>query len=184
MTKLPLFDRPTAVYRLFAPDDSLLYVGISWNPTGRLSGHRTDKTWWPEVARTTIAWCRNRIAALAEEAHAIAKEKPRYNVARPDPRRYPAREPKFKSGTYAKRMGYEHAASVLRMPAELLRRSTEAGFIPHACDGDKVWFSPKHIRQAQALYTPEQYALAADPDKPRRAAELSLRAQACSHAAA
>jgi len=71
----------TAVYRLFDTAESLLYVGMSSNPTGRWKGHRRDKAWWSEVASYEIAWYPTRPEARAAELAAIQTEKPRCNVA-------------------------------------------------------------------------------------------------------
>ena len=71
----------TAVYRLFDAAGALLYVGISSQPEYRLRAHSNERAWWPEVARTVLAWHETRADALAEEACAIANERPRHNIA-------------------------------------------------------------------------------------------------------
>lgn len=83
----PLAERRTAVYRLFAADGELLYVGISCDLKTRLSDHRCHKVWWPDVDRIAIDWHVNRASALDQEAQAATYEKPRHNVLRPDPRK-------------------------------------------------------------------------------------------------
>lgn len=70
--------RPAAVYRLYAADGTLLYIGSAYNPEERCKGHR-DKPWWPEVASRTEQWCPGRRAAYVEEMKAIASEGSKYN---------------------------------------------------------------------------------------------------------
>jgi hypothetical protein len=70
----------TALYRFFAADGSLLYVGITGNTTQRWAAHASEKPWWPEVARKTVEWFDDRATAEANERIAIGIEMPRYNV--------------------------------------------------------------------------------------------------------
>jgi predicted GIY-YIG superfamily endonuclease len=74
---------PTALYRLYAADGSLLYVGVTGDLRVRLAKHAADKPWWTEVARKTAAWHDSRKEALLAEAAAIRDESPRYNVTEP-----------------------------------------------------------------------------------------------------
>ena len=71
---------PTALYRLFSTDGTLLYIGITRNIPERFYQHEVYKRWWPHVARKTMSWYGSRTAALAAEAAAIASERPVYNV--------------------------------------------------------------------------------------------------------
>lgn len=73
-------DKPTALYRHFAADGSLLYVGISLSPIARLCQHRETSGWYGEIARVEVEWHPNREAALAAEKAAIQAEGPRHNV--------------------------------------------------------------------------------------------------------
>lgn len=68
----------TALYRHFARDGTLLYIGVSHEPKVRWEQH----PWWKQglSARQTIQWFPFRREALAAEAAAIAAEKPLYNV--------------------------------------------------------------------------------------------------------
>ncbi|MFB7845493.1 GntR family transcriptional regulator [Streptomyces sp. NPDC056053] len=70
-----------AVYRLYDAGGTLLYVGLSGNPTKRFLGHRADKPWWPEVNTHTLQWFNSRDDASVAERDAIADERPRYNKA-------------------------------------------------------------------------------------------------------
>jgi hypothetical protein len=76
---------PTTLYRLFSADDALLYVGVTGNVKTRMAYHSTDKPWWPEVARMEVESHPSRTAAETAEDHAIAGERPRYNIAGVDP---------------------------------------------------------------------------------------------------
>ncbi|MFI8119116.1 hypothetical protein ACIF8Q_07370 [Streptomyces albidoflavus] len=71
-------DRPAAVYRLFAADGTLLYIGSSYDPDHRCKSHRR-KPWWPEVHHRTEEWHPRRGAAYRAEMEAIAKERAKYN---------------------------------------------------------------------------------------------------------
>lgn len=68
-----------ALYRLYAEDGTLLYVGISKDPKGRFWQHAADKFWWPTVARKTVEWYESRPAALLAEEAAIRTKRPEWN---------------------------------------------------------------------------------------------------------
>ena len=72
----------TAVYRLFAADDTLLYVGISRRFGNRWHQHAQVQPWWPEVHHQTITWYDTRQEADDAETAAIAAERPVHNVAK------------------------------------------------------------------------------------------------------
>ncbi len=69
----------TYLYRLFNEAGELLYVGVTCNLVARLAAHRRQKSWWGEVADTTVIRFPTRLEALAAEVEAIAGEVPRYN---------------------------------------------------------------------------------------------------------
>jgi hypothetical protein len=70
------------LYRHFAADGTLLYVGISQNAATRLYSHKwSGAQWVDQIARTEIETFATREAALAAEARAIASEKPIFNKA-------------------------------------------------------------------------------------------------------
>jgi predicted GIY-YIG superfamily endonuclease len=79
---MPETPERTALYRFFAEDDSLLYVGIAYDPDARQRQHAksASDTWWPLAARRTDEWFEAREAADRAEIEAIAKERPRFNV--------------------------------------------------------------------------------------------------------
>jgi predicted GIY-YIG superfamily endonuclease len=70
--------RKAAVYRLYAADGTLLYIGSSYDPDARCEVHQR-KPWWPQVARRTEEWHPNRGRAYWEETAAINTEAPKHN---------------------------------------------------------------------------------------------------------
>jgi hypothetical protein len=76
-------ERRTAVYRLYAGDDALLYVGRTISPVSRFRQHAIGKPWWPEVVHKEITWHPTRRGAVDAEAIAIRTENPRYNRMTP-----------------------------------------------------------------------------------------------------
>lgn len=72
----------TSVYRFYADDDTLLYVGQSRNPFQRLNGHFSDKQ-MDMVRHIELEWFDTPEAALRAEAWAIRREKPLWNVMAP-----------------------------------------------------------------------------------------------------
>lgn len=71
---------PTALYRFYAKDGRLLYVGITDSVKVRFKQHAAEKSWWGDVARKTVAWFQTRDAALAAESAAIRNERPIHNI--------------------------------------------------------------------------------------------------------
>lgn len=77
------------LYRMFAADGSLLYVGITNNPIFRFREHRTAKEWWTEVASISLTHYESREKLAAAERQAVKAECPLWNVVRfkgPEPR--------------------------------------------------------------------------------------------------
>lgn len=72
-------ERPAAVYRLYAADGTLLYIGSAYAPDARWDEHR-KKPWAAKVARRSEAWFPDRAAAYAAETAAIKSELPRHNI--------------------------------------------------------------------------------------------------------
>ena len=70
----------TALYRQYADDNSLLYVGISLNAQNRLSQHYKSSAWFTEVTDVKIEWFDTREEALKAEVDAIRSEKPKCNI--------------------------------------------------------------------------------------------------------
>jgi biotin operon repressor len=71
---------PTAVYRLYGADGTLLYIGVTRNIAIRFAHHEANKPWWPLVARKTMTWYGSRSDAEAAEDAAIDAERPLYNI--------------------------------------------------------------------------------------------------------
>lgn len=78
---------PTVVYRHWAADGSLLYVGISAQDSYRRRqvAHKNNSHWWPDVHEITTVLYDNRKDAQLAEALAVANENPAWNVAQPMP---------------------------------------------------------------------------------------------------
>ena len=74
------YSRPTALYRHYDAEGTLLYVGISLNAAARLAQHREHATWYSQITSVTIEKFDSRDEALAAETVAIRKESPRYNI--------------------------------------------------------------------------------------------------------
>ncbi|MFC8676725.1 hypothetical protein ACFUEN_29070 [Streptomyces griseorubiginosus] len=74
--------KPAAVYRLFAADATLLYIGSAYSPEDRYRAH-SKQPWWPQVARRSEEWLESRGAAYTAEMQAIVKEKPLHNAMGP-----------------------------------------------------------------------------------------------------
>lgn len=68
------------LYRLYAEDGTLLYVGVTQCGQERFAEHRKSKPWWPQVASHTIQVYESRTDVLLAERHAIYREKPLHNV--------------------------------------------------------------------------------------------------------
>lgn len=71
------------VYRLYDQQDRLLYVGVTGNLKTRMQGHRRDKKWWADVARTVSQCFDTREEAESAEAEAIVCEGPLHNRHKP-----------------------------------------------------------------------------------------------------
>ncbi len=72
--------KPTAMYRHFAADGALLYIGISHSPTQRSGQHKQKAAWYYEVTSTSVQWFASRREAEAAEKAAIIAERPPHNV--------------------------------------------------------------------------------------------------------
>lgn len=89
MTRSRQDERPYWVYRLYAADGELVYVGKSVSPSQRIADHRTgyqqarSKTWMSRVVRSELTRFENEILARDAEAKAIATEKPTENRCLP-----------------------------------------------------------------------------------------------------
>ncbi|MFI2663253.1 hypothetical protein [Micromonospora carbonacea] len=75
-------NRRTALYRHYDAEGRLLYVGVTFNPGHRASGHRAYAEWIDQATTFTGTWFPTRAEALAAEKEAIRAEKPIYNRQR------------------------------------------------------------------------------------------------------
>ena len=73
-------DNRTALYRIYADGEVLLYIGVSNNFGVRWQKHASTKPWWGDVRSQTIYWFDTRDEALDAEALAIFTEQPTHNV--------------------------------------------------------------------------------------------------------
>jgi predicted GIY-YIG superfamily endonuclease len=71
----------TTLYRFYAANGDLLYVGIAKNPLVRMQQHRSDKPWWTAVASSTYQHFNSRAEAARAETKAIRSEMPLCNIA-------------------------------------------------------------------------------------------------------
>lgn len=115
---------PAAVYRCFAADDALLYVGQTSQPLARISAH-VRREWEPQISRVELTWFPDRASAAAAEKAAIQTEAPRFNIVhRPYP---PRRWPRYghfvlRAWLEATQTSVEELADRTGLPAGKLRR--------------------------------------------------------------
>lgn len=74
-----IISKPHCVYRLFATDGHLLYVGCSFAPMSRIAAHTNGRVWGEDIAAATFQWFPDQHSALRAEAEAIAEEHPEWN---------------------------------------------------------------------------------------------------------
>lgn len=70
---------PNFVYRAYAEDGRLLYVGITVNIKRRMAAHKQSSEWFGEWSRMAIEMVPGRGSALLIESNAIAQEIPAFN---------------------------------------------------------------------------------------------------------
>jgi hypothetical protein len=68
------------LYRHFAADGSLLYIGISLRAMARLGQHRRHAHWFHQIAIVTMEKFPTREAVRAAEKAAIQAERPAHNT--------------------------------------------------------------------------------------------------------
>jgi excinuclease UvrABC nuclease subunit len=68
-----------AVYRCYADDGQLLYVGETGELGTRFASH-AQKLWFTQVRGITLEWYADELDALNAERRAIHVEHPKYNV--------------------------------------------------------------------------------------------------------
>jgi hypothetical protein len=73
--------RAFTLYRFYAADNTLLYVGLTINPGRRLEKHRALQPWWNDVARVDLEQHPDLPTLRASEREAIKTEGPLYNIS-------------------------------------------------------------------------------------------------------
>lgn len=68
------------LYRHFAVDNKLLYVGITNNIHGRISQHKLVSKWFLDITNITLQHFPSRSLLIKAEIEAIKTENPEYNV--------------------------------------------------------------------------------------------------------
>lgn len=68
------------LYRFYDTHGALLYVGRTINIPARLTNHRRQKTWWPDVADIRLQQLDTHEALVEAERSAIINEHPMHNV--------------------------------------------------------------------------------------------------------
>ena len=72
-------NKRTSLYRHFASNQTLLYVGVSLSAVQRLGQHRLSSHWYEDITIITIEWFNTRLEAEQAEYLAIIKENPKHN---------------------------------------------------------------------------------------------------------
>lgn len=80
VTEIASAGQPNTLYRFYAPDGALLYIGITKDLGTRLKAHNRQKDWFVEVADVKLEHFPSRDAVEAAERAAIANENPRWNI--------------------------------------------------------------------------------------------------------
>ena len=77
-------DRRHFVYRAFAADGALLYVGCTMDPKRRRYEHKLSSAWFPLMASVRLTGPLDEVTAKRLEKDAIRTEGPRYNSHVPE----------------------------------------------------------------------------------------------------
>lgn len=74
-------NQPHAVYRMYASNGELLYIGCSADAPARVRSHMGyGRPWVYQVARIELEWHPDLVTAREAEGPAIANEKPHHNI--------------------------------------------------------------------------------------------------------
>jgi excinuclease UvrABC nuclease subunit len=68
------------LYRHFAADGSLLYIGVSNLEKRRRLQHKSEGKWFKEIARVEVVDFPSREEARRAEIESIERERPKYNI--------------------------------------------------------------------------------------------------------
>jgi hypothetical protein len=72
---------PTALYRHYNKDGTLLYVGISLSAVGRLGQHKRNAEWFWSIRRIEVEYFPSRGAASLDQSLPQARQRPASGVA-------------------------------------------------------------------------------------------------------
>lgn len=145
------------LYRYFAADGSLLYVGITSSRHSRAVQHSTAAEWWPLTVRATLTHYPNRADAEAAEQSAIISEHPlynlRYNEGADRYRVALARAREWMTVNYPRSARVPDLAVFADVPVETVRRLLRQGALPCARVGTMARFTSAHIEDALWVLT-------------------------------
>lgn len=68
------------VYRFFASDGRVLYIGCTSDPGKRFAKHAINRAWWRAVDKISLEHYETMELALEAERRAIESEEPYYNT--------------------------------------------------------------------------------------------------------
>jgi predicted GIY-YIG superfamily endonuclease len=136
----------TTLYRFYDGAERLLYIGITDSIGGRITQHRADKPWWPEVSIIRIESHETRRDAEIAEKAAIQAEEPVYNivhVVKPTPVRVAA----------SNRMGRPRSLNPRNMAVSIRFSDAELNEIRAAAARDSkkvgVWLREELVAEAE-----------------------------------
>lgn len=73
---------PTWLYKAYNQSGNLLYVGITSQPTRRMTIHKCKSIWWEDKEKVTWQIFSSRKSAMQAETFIISSECPVFNVTR------------------------------------------------------------------------------------------------------
>ena len=127
---------PTTLYRFFAADGTLLYVGITGCKKRRFGQHAQQAEWWLDAASVTLEHFADRNEAMAAEEAAIKAERPRFND-----RHNPVRRADAPHGY----MTCQAAADALRCSVAHVSRLISSGVLRERRDGRRVFVETESV---------------------------------------
>lgn len=133
----------TALYRMFAADGTLLYIGIARDFGKRWTQHAASKPWWPDVQRQTVDWYPDRPAAEQAEREAIKAERPVHNIAG-TPRRFKPTRPQAPLSSFDYLMGAAEIGRLLGVSRQRVQQLVSRPCFPEPCAVlamGKIWLT-------------------------------------------
>ena len=77
----PLRDKPHTVYRMYAEDGTVLYVGCTSDIGRRTAQHSSGREWFGEIVRIEVEHYADRSSAVARESELITALDPKHQVS-------------------------------------------------------------------------------------------------------